>query len=108
MSMSKKKDTKKMKQGEEVVEHPKHYKPRVSQQKMEYIISRIVKRGYIEAIDVIDAWNLNFNLGSCVKYELRLGEKDDEITEIDKAIQYLQFEKEMRIAERDSRKKENE
>ena len=75
---------------------------------MEYIISRIVKRGYIEAIDVIDAWNLNFNLGSCVKYELRLGEKDDEITEIDKAIQYLQFEKEMRIAERDSRKKENE
>ena len=56
---------------------------------MEYIISRIVKRGYIEAIDVIDAWNLNFNLGSCVKYELRLGEKDDEITEIDKAIQYL-------------------
>ena len=75
---------------------------------MEYIINRIVKRGYIEAIDVIDAWNLNFNLGSCVKYELRLGEKDDEITEIDKAIQYLQFEKEMRIAERDSRKKENE
>lgn len=30
MSMSKKKDAKKMKQGEEVVEHPKHYKPRVS------------------------------------------------------------------------------
>lgn len=90
------------KHGAEVVEHPNHYKPRVSQQKMKHIIDRIVKRGYIEAIDVIDAWNLNFNLGSSLKYELRLGEKDDEIVEIDKAIQYLQFEKEMRLAERNA------
>lgn len=89
-----------IKQGIEIVESPSHYHSRVSQKKMQYIIDRIVKRGYIEAIDVIDAWNLNFNLGSALKYELRLGEKDDEITEIDKAIQYLQFEKEMRLAER--------
>lgn len=94
------KEKKISKQGEEVVEHPNHYKPRVSQKKMKHIIDRIVKRGYIEAIDVIDAWGLNFNLGSAVKYELRLGEKDDVIIEIDKAIQYLQFEKELRLAER--------
>ena len=28
-----------------------------------------------EAIKVIEAWNLNFNLGNCVKYIARLGKK---------------------------------
>jgi len=88
------------KQGKEVVKSPKHYHPRVSDEKMKYIIDRINKRGYIEVIDVIDAWNLDFPTGSAVKYELRLGEKDDEVTEIDKAIEYLNFKKEMILSER--------
>lgn len=83
------------KQGEEVVEHPKHYKSRVSDGTMKHIIERINKRGYIEVIDIIDAWNLDFSIGNAIKYELRLGEKDDPITEIDKAIQYLMFKREM-------------
>lgn len=64
------------KQGEEVVDHPKHY----------------AGKNGIEAIDVIDAFNLNFNLGSAVKYILRLGKKDDEVTELEKAVWYLQRE----------------
>lgn len=87
------------KQGEEIVEHPKHYKSRVSESRMNAIISRIDKRGYLEAIDVIDAWNLNFNLGSTMKYVLRLSLKDSEITELEKAIEYLKFEIEMRKAD---------
>lgn len=64
------------KQGEEVVDHPKHY----------------AGRNGLEAIDVIDAFNLNFNLGSAIKYILRLGKKDDEVTELEKAIWYLKRE----------------
>ena len=64
------------KQGKEVVDHPKHY----------------AGRNGFEAIDVIDAFNLNFNLGSAIKYILRLGKKDDEVTELEKAIWYLQHE----------------
>lgn len=66
----------------EMVNHPAHY-----------------NRGTIEAIDVIEDWNLNFSLGSAVKYICRLGAKDDEIQELDKAIWYLQREKERREKE---------
>lgn len=88
------------KQGKEVVDSPKHYHPRVSPEEMKAIIERINKRGFIEAIDVIQAWNLNFPLGSNVKYVLRCGEKDDEVTELQKAIKYLEFEIEQRKAKR--------
>jgi len=91
---------KESKQGKEVVDHPNHYKPRVSKEKMKFIIDRIVKRGYLEAIDVIEAWNLNFNLGSNVKYVLRCGEKDDEITELEKSDWYIKEEIAIRKSER--------
>ena len=87
-----------MKQGKEIVDSHQHYHPRVSKQEMEAIIDRINKRGYIEVIDVIQAWNLNFSLGSSAKYILRCGEKDDEVTELKKAIKYLEFEIEQREA----------
>jgi hypothetical protein len=45
-----------------------------------------------EAIKVIDAWNLNFNLGNTVKYIARCGKKDDEIQELEKAAWYLNNE----------------
>lgn len=89
-----------MKQGKEIVDSPQHYHPRASRQEMKAIIDRINKRGYIEAIDVIQAWNLNFSLGSNVKYVLRCGEKDDEVTELKKAMKYLEFEIEQREAKR--------
>lgn len=64
-----------MKQGEEIVEHPNHY-----------------NHSKFECIDVIEDLNLNFNLGSCLKYLWRLGFKDEEITELEKARWYLDRE----------------
>jgi len=46
----------------------------------------------IEAIDVIEAFGLNFNLGNSVKYILRAGKKDCRQQDLEKAIWYLQRE----------------
>lgn len=45
-----------------------------------------------EAIKVIEAWDLNFNLGNAVKYIARAGKKGDFITDLEKAIWYLSRE----------------
>lgn len=47
-----------------------------------------------EAIKVIEAWDLNFSLGSAVKYISRAGKKPNESTlrDLRKAKQYLEFE----------------
>lgn len=83
-----------IKQGKEYVNNPPHYHSKCTEGEMKAIIKRINDRGYIEAIDVIDAFfRDNFNLGSVFRYISRLGAKDDEKTEIDKAIWYLQHEK---------------
>jgi len=58
----------------EKVEHPDHYQSEK-----------------IEAIDVIEAFDLNFSLGSAVKYILRAGKKPSETAEEDlsKAVWYI-------------------
>lgn len=43
-----------------------------------------------EAIKVIEAHGLDFHLGNAVKYILRAGKKEDEKTDLQKAIWYLQ------------------
>lgn len=84
----------KIKQGKEYVDNPPHYHSKCSNNEMKRIIERINKRGYIEAIDVIDAFfKSNFNLASAFRYMSRLGGKDDELTEINKALWYLEHEK---------------
>lgn len=84
----------KIKQGKEYVDNPPHYHSKCSNDEMKRIIERINKRGYIEAIDVIDAFfKSNFNLASAFRYMSRLGGKDDELTEINKALWYLEHEK---------------
>jgi len=47
--------------------------------------------GKIEVIDVIEDWDLNFSLGSVVKYAARCGKKAGETVEDDltKALWYL-------------------
>ena len=45
-----------------------------------------------EAIKVIEAWELGFNLGNTVKYIARCGKKDDELQELKKASWYLERE----------------
>lgn len=44
-----------------------------------------------EAIKVIEAWNLGFNLGNVVKYISRAGKKDSskDIEDLEKALWYL-------------------
>ena len=61
----------------EKIDHPDHYQAKG-----------------MEAIDVIEAYNLNFSLGSAVKYILRAGKKPHESSEedLEKAIWYLQRE----------------
>lgn len=62
-------------QNNDVVKHPSHYCY------SEY-----------EPKDVIREWNLNFNLGSAVKYIARAGRKDDIIQDLSKAKQFIEFE----------------
>jgi|13_taG_2_1085334.scaffolds.fasta_scaffold112681_2 hypothetical protein len=59
------------------VNHPSHYHPES-----------------IEAIEAINAWNLNFNLGNTVKYIARAGLKDKAklIEDLEKAQFYLSYE----------------
>lgn len=42
-----------------------------------------------EAIEVIEDFELNFNLGNVIKYILRCGKKDDAIEDLRKAQYYL-------------------
>ena len=62
-----------MAEEKEMVNHPKHY-----------------NRGDIEAIEVIEDWNLYFSVGSAVKYIARLGAKDLELQELEKTRWYLE------------------
>lgn len=63
--------------GYEKINHPNHYQGRK-----------------MEAIQVIEAYDLNFSLGSAIKYILRAGAKPNESFEEDlnKAIWYLNRE----------------
>ena len=57
----------------EMVDHPAHY-----------------NRGKYEAIDVIEDWQMNFNLGNALKYLSRAGHKDDIVQDLKKAKWYLE------------------
>ena len=59
----------------EMVNHPSHY-----------------NMGKYETIDVIEDWQLNFNLGNAVKYISRAGYKDDIAQDLRKALWYLERE----------------
>lgn len=61
---------------DESVEHPHHYGGDTT----------------YEAIKVIEAWDLNFSLGSAIKYICRLELKEDPIENLKKARKYLDFE----------------
>ena len=59
----------------EDINHPRHY-----------------NHGKIEAIDVIEDWNLDSHLGNALKYICRAGKKNENTHEQDllKAIWYIQ------------------
>lgn len=60
---------------DDAVEHPNHYNV-----------------GRIEAIDIIEDWNLNFNLGNVIKYTLRAPYKGETLQDLMKAQWYLSRE----------------
>ncbi len=66
---------------EEAVDHPDHYGG--------------ADNPY-EAIKVIEAWGLGFNLGNTVKYIARHGAKGSALQDLEKAAWYLQREIELR------------
>jgi len=66
----------------EMVNHPSHYQ---------------TKSG-MEVIDVIEAFDLGFNLGNVIKYCLRCGKKDADVQELEKAKWYLEREIALRKA----------
>lgn len=45
-----------------------------------------------EPIDVINDWQLNFNLGNVIKYISRAGRKDNILQDLKKALFYLKYE----------------
>ena len=57
------------------VNHPTHY-----------------NQGKYEAIDVIEDWKLNFNLGNAVKYIARCRFKRNKIEDLEKAVWYIERE----------------
>jgi hypothetical protein len=58
----------------EMVNHPNHYGG---------------ENNPYEAIKVIEAWDLNFNLGNVIKYISRAGKKNNTIEDLEKASWYL-------------------
>lgn len=61
------------------------------------------KQGGIEAIDVIEAWNLGFCLGNTVKYIARAGRKtSDDLQDLKKAMWYLNREIRKRESDEES------
>lgn len=51
-------------------------------------------QGTIQPIDLINAQNLNFNLGNVVKYVCRAGKKEHEniLSDLEKAKNYINYE----------------
>ena len=72
----KEREKKKMEKEHNAVSHPSHY---------------CEGRKY-EPKDVIRDWEMNFNIGSAVKYLSRAGRKGDIIEDLEKAKQFIQFE----------------
>ena len=67
------------------VDHPSHY-----------------NTGKIEVIDVIEDWNLNFNMGNAVKYVARADHKGKPLEDLNKAKWYIEREIARRNKEEDN------
>ena len=64
-----------MDENKDQVNHPSHY-----------------TYGKYETIDVIEGWNLNYNLGNAIKYISRCEHKGNKKQDLEKAIWYIQRE----------------
>lgn len=73
-----------VKDGERVLDDSAYYKERP---KVEHYT-----KGGIEPIDFINSNNLNFNLGNAIKYITRCNYKGSKAEDLQKAIDYINFE----------------
>lgn len=55
------------------INHPEHY-----------------NKGAIEAISIIEDWDLSFSVGNVIKYMLRAPHKGEELEDLEKAKWYLE------------------
>ena len=55
----------------------------------------------IDVIEFATMYDLNFNRGNIIKYVVRAGKKDDEVKDLEKAMDYLRREIETVRANRD-------
>lgn len=62
-----------------MVDHPNHY-----------------QGSTIEVIEIIEEFNLNFNMGNAIKYILRADYKEDDVQDLKKALWYIKREIEYR------------
>ena len=46
----------------------------------------------VDVIDICKLYNLNFNRGNIVKYICRAGKKDNEVQDLEKALDYIKRE----------------
>ena len=65
------------KENNEMVDHPSHYGG---------------KNNLYEAIKVIEAWDLGFNLGNSIKYISRAEKKNNKLEDLEKASWYINRE----------------
>ena len=65
------------KENNEMVDHPSHYGG---------------KNNLYEAIKVIEAWDLGFNLGNSIKYISRAEKKNNKLEDLEKASWYIKRE----------------
>ena len=70
-------ETPKVKKNNEMVDHPRHYGG---------------KNNVYEAIKVIEAWDLGFNLGNSIKYISRAEKKNNKLEDLEKASWYINRE----------------
>ena len=56
----------------------------------------------VDVIEFASMYGLNFNRGNIVKYVVRAGKKDDEVKDLEKALDYLQREIAIVRARRDA------
>ena len=75
----------------EKINHPEHY-----------------KGNKYEAIDIIDDYQLGFNLGNAVKYILRAGKKGDTAEDLKKAKWYIDHEICKLMNEQEERKEQKQ
>ncbi len=70
-------ETPQVKKNNEMVNHPNHYGG---------------KNNLYEAIKVIEAWDLGFNLGNSIKYISRAEKKNNKLEDLEKASWYINRE----------------